>query len=652
MKSPVSRLQMRWLWAPLGIALVLAASPAQAVRVVSWNILNYPSASGNSREDDHRVVLADMQPDLIVAQEITTTSGATEWLNDVLNTMEPGQWAMAPFTNGADTDNACYYKTAVFDYVSNVVLSTTLRQIDGWKLRLDGYTGAAAEVNIYSLHLKASQGSTNEARREEEAEVLRNHLNQLPPTSNIIVGGDTNIYDSGEPAWAMLTGSQADNDGRVFDPINRVGNWHNGTSFADIHTQSTRLVNESDGGSSGGMDDRFDFILVNDDVQDGEGLDYIPGTYVAWGQDGNRFNQTINVPTNTAVSAAVANALYAASDHLPVYMELQVPALAMASGDLEFGDVIQNAPVVRLATVANIALTPADDLDYTLAGSTGVIPAVGSFSLLPGASAMHLVAADFSTIGPFAGTLFVNSDADNSQATLPVSANVVSASDPSLDSVAVVTAGNVDFGTAPLGGFVDQTFEVHNRAYTASQAGLDVVDAQITGPDAARFSLVGFTPALVLGTPLSVLMHFDDTGATGGAAFSATLTLTTHDDAAVGGAADRADLVLDLSAMVDQGTAAPSAPRASALWANHPNPFNPATEIGFDLSSPSFASLVIYNVQGRVVRTLVNESLPAARHTRRWDGRADDGTSMSSGVYFYKLIAGDFAMTRRMVLVR
>ena len=84
-----------------------------------------------------------------------------------------------------------------------------------------------AEFKIYSLHLKASQGSENEAKRLAEATILRNHMNGLFPDSNFMVVGDFNIYDSGKPAYEMLTGDQTDNDGRVFDPINQPGNWHN-----------------------------------------------------------------------------------------------------------------------------------------------------------------------------------------------------------------------------------------------------------------------------------------------------------------------------------------------------------------------------------------------------------------------------------------
>ena len=60
----------------------------------------------------------------------------------------------------------------------------------------------------------------------------------------------------------MLTGESDNNGGRLFDPIDRIGNWHNNSSFSDVHTQSPRTA-QFGGGASGGMDDRFDFILFS-----------------------------------------------------------------------------------------------------------------------------------------------------------------------------------------------------------------------------------------------------------------------------------------------------------------------------------------------------------------------------------------------------
>jgi len=97
---------------------------------------------------------------------------------------------------------------------------------------------------------------------------------------------------------------------------------------------------------------------------------------------------------------------------------------------------------------------------------------------------------------------------------------------------------------------------------------------------------------------------------------------------------------------------AAEAPRVFTLHQNAPNPFNPATSISFSLSEGRNTSLVVYDALGRTVRTLVNGSLQAGRHTVRWDGRDDTDAAVSSGMYLYRLTAGGVTETRRMTLVR
>jgi hypothetical protein len=96
----------------------------------------------------------------------------------------------------------------------------------------------------------------------------------------------------------------------------------------------------------------------------------------------------------------------------------------------------------------------------------------------------------------------------------------------------------------------------------------------------------------------------------------------------------------------------PEAPIASYLSQNYPNPFNPLTTIAFGLKARSLVSLRIYDAAGRLVRVLVNEPRDAGRYVEEWNGRDNAGRSVSSGVYFYKLSAGAFTETKKMVLLR
>ncbi len=95
-----------------------------------------------------------------------------------------------------------------------------------------------------------------------------------------------------------------------------------------------------------------------------------------------------------------------------------------------------------------------------------------------------------------------------------------------------------------------------------------------------------------------------------------------------------------------------SLPEKPALDQNYPNPFNPSTEICFDIPKPSFVSLDIYDVLGRLVTTLIDEQLTAGSKRVRWDGRDDTGAEVASGVYFYRLKTGDHVEVKKMVLLK
>src|SRR5690554_1792912 len=88
------------------------------------------------------------------------------------------------------------------------------------------------------------------------------------------------------------------------------------------------------------------------------------------------------------------------------------------------------------------------------------------------------------------------------------------------------------------------------------------------------------------------------------------------------------------------------------LKQNYPNPFNPTTVINYQIPSPEFVTLEIYNALGQQVRTLVNQMQPAGYYTVEWDGKNASGNNVSSGMYLYKIKAGNFVSVRKMMLVR
>lgn len=280
------------------------------LRLATYNILNYPGSTSATRNPEFRKVIHTLSPDLLVVQELTSAAGQDEFLTNVLNAYIPNLYAAAPFHDGPDTDNGLFYKPSKWEFVSASYIPTALRDIAEYVVRP---LHSTQQIRIYSVHLKASSGSTNEQARLQEVTILRNHLDSLPAGTPFLIVGDFNIYSSTEPAFQKLVTAGANPSGQSFDPLNLNGTWSSNVSFAPYHTQSPR-VRSFGGGSTGGLDDRFDMILTSSTMAGS----IITTTYVAYGNDGNHFNDSINRLPNTAVPDSVANALHAASDHIPV----------------------------------------------------------------------------------------------------------------------------------------------------------------------------------------------------------------------------------------------------------------------------------------------------------------------------------------------
>ncbi len=93
-------------------------------------------------------------------------------------------------------------------------------------------------------------------------------------------------------------------------------------------------------------------------------------------------------------------------------------------------------------------------------------------------------------------------------------------------------------------------------------------------------------------------------------------------------------------------------PTEFTLSQNVPNPFNPSTQVSFALPTAAKVNLSIYNVLGQHVKTLVDTDMRAGYQTVTWDGTDNTGHTVASGVYFYKLNAGDFTATKKMMMLK
>jgi endonuclease/exonuclease/phosphatase family metal-dependent hydrolase len=285
---------------------------------MSYNLLNYP-ASGAAYADDttqrhpsYRTIFQSVDADIIVVQELSSGNGLNEFHSTVIN-QNGAIYSMGPFLDGYDSDNGIFFKSAEFHSCTNKRIDTELRDINEFKLV---HTLSGDTIRIYSVHLKASSGSSNEAQRAREIDSLRKVTNALPAGSNFIVCGDFNIYGSSESAYQKLLQDTPGNEGHFIDPVTLPGTWNQST-YSQYHTQSPR-IRIFGGGAIGGLDDRFDMILFSSAVDQAGGIQYIDNSLQAYGNDGTLYNDSINHPSNSAVPANVANALHNASDHIPV----------------------------------------------------------------------------------------------------------------------------------------------------------------------------------------------------------------------------------------------------------------------------------------------------------------------------------------------
>ena len=186
------------------VVLAVAAQPASAIKVCTYNALNFPNDYAE-RVDAFRLVMDEIDADLIVLQEIQTWQSANLFRDDILNYSTPGEYRRMPFVNGPDTDNACFFKPDVLDSLDYGYLDTGVRYTTWYKFRPDGYDSAETEFVILSTHLKAGSASGDQAERLEQTTVIRNYCNSYPTDSNFMVAGDFNIRSSAEGGrWKRL----------------------------------------------------------------------------------------------------------------------------------------------------------------------------------------------------------------------------------------------------------------------------------------------------------------------------------------------------------------------------------------------------------------------------------------------------------------
>ncbi len=317
------------------LILFISAGTAQdTLTVMTYNVLRFTGTT-STRANYIKKVVDYVQPDLVVLQEIDHQDGLDLLLNTAFNA-DSSVFAAGTLPSSQWMKSGIIYRKSKIDISENVFLSTPLRDISGYTLSLKNAHTNVAPFTVFGAHLKASDGNSEANQRWEEAKELYKYVAQKDNNYHYIFGGDFNLYGTDEPAYLLLT------DSMTVDLEDPVGSWvRNEGSHVEKFTQSTRSTQLGDGGSTGGLDDRFDFILFSDHftAKDPD-LKYVESSYKVIGNDGNHFNTSIVDGSNSAVPDSIADAIYRASDHYPVTAKIAFTSktstspVAHAGGDV------------------------------------------------------------------------------------------------------------------------------------------------------------------------------------------------------------------------------------------------------------------------------------------------------------------------------
>ncbi len=293
---------------------ILDLKSQDTIKIATYNLLRY--GSNTNRNLYLKKVIDYIGADIYITQELTNNSGVTNFLNNVLN-KDANKFLSAKFYDDSDIDQALFYDKSKFEILSTSKIEGDPRNIVAYRLK---HIETEKIFFVFNLHMKASQGSSNEVRRYNQVEQLINYTQQMNEDHFYVVAGDFNIYSTNEPAYQKFFETTSTGYGKFNDLIKVEGTYRN-PEYAIYHTQSPR-TSQFGGGASGGMDDRFDYILFSDSLVESNNTFVIKDSYEVIGNDGNHYDMAINVSPNSAVSQELADALHDASDHLPVSVDL------------------------------------------------------------------------------------------------------------------------------------------------------------------------------------------------------------------------------------------------------------------------------------------------------------------------------------------
>lgn len=548
------------------IVLGWVASASAQIRVCHYNIAGYQGDDAAMK-----AVLAAMhadnkmgwaQPvDIFLFNEVNNT--AWPKIIAAVNASAPagvtytaGTYTSATGETSASGAQAMFYRSdTLTEIVSGHadIFSGASRYCDRWLMQPKGYTTTLSKFYVYGAHLKASTGSANEEIRRTGMVAIRANADALGAGIPSIYTGDFNFYDNTETGYVALI---AAGNGQGVDPYGN-GNW-TGSSNSWKQTQAPMIIGYN-GMVGGGLDDRFDFIVPSLGAADGRGISAMTSTMRVPGNDGAHYNIDINAGNNTYYSPDItrsnilADNLGMASDHITQLMEFQVPAKMSASLVSAPTRVIKSALASIEVKVQNVApyfsSTGVDPLVFAVACTGSVTGTASGTGPLSPSSISKFVTLNTSVVGTATGSVNVtssNEGVETPSIALPVSAQVVRSSNPTLGPVVDVDSVTLLIDTQPDLGSVTVDAGVRNYLYDSNQAKLDIDSVSFTGTVASRLSLAsGLGANLTTGTR-TLRFAFNTVGITPGS-YSAIATVRTSDEDILGAASRNITVNFDIA---------------------------------------------------------------------------------------------------------
>lgn len=338
--NPVKNVTLRSLvFAVTFLATAGLWAQTDTVRVADYHLTTFPETVTTVRVEAIKNVLEQIKPDVLIVQGFTSENARELFFTSILPSV--GENFRSVQLPQSDTNHGLFYNGQKVRDVRNDILATSGKNIIEYHVEID-----SIPLVVFSLDLFPGSSMESMGVRDEQAQILRDRLNALPENADFIVAGNLNMEDAAETGFATMNDSPVN---PLFDPVGQLGKWHDSGIFKEFHTESTRL-NPPDEQDPGGLDDRFDMILVSQTLLASGGLTYLADSYVTYGNDGNHLNAAVNFGINTAVGDTLANDLALASIHLPVFADflVQQPVSSVASRPLRQGEqdvqLFQNFP--------------------------------------------------------------------------------------------------------------------------------------------------------------------------------------------------------------------------------------------------------------------------------------------------------------------